>query len=157
MLDIAFRSVHGVRGPREAVTGVLGCAARVPLVRKKLTQRTQNSVTVIFCGISTIRALNFRYRNVRKPTDVLSFSYPFSRRDSQHGDSVFLGEIFICVPIARRQAREYGHSMRAEIELLVVHGLLHILGFDHTTRSGARKMRIIENKILRRTVSRTEH
>ncbi len=70
--------------------------------------------------------LNARYRGKRRPTDVLSFPAPsVFRREG------ILGEIAICGPVLREQAREAGHAPARELDLLLVHGLLHLLGFDH--------------------------
>ena len=74
----------------------------------------------------TIRVLNREYRGKDKATDVLSF--PF---DEQVGDYKLLGEIVISVDTAERQAREMGHSLEEEIKRLLVHGFVHLLGYDH--------------------------
>ncbi len=77
-----------------------------------------------------MRALNSRYRGIEKTTDVLSF--PMSEKGST-AESGPLGDIVICVPRTQSQAREYGVSFRAELLRLLVHGLLHLLGYDHET------------------------
>lgn len=94
-------------------------------------------------GIITDRAmrpLNKRYRGKNAPTDVLSFRY-----DDQHG------EIVISADRVRAQAREYGHSMRTEAAFLLVHGILHLMGWDHErSEKEAREMRRLEERTLRR-------
>ncbi len=77
-------------------------------------------------GAPEMIRLNRQYRKIAYPTDVLSFSVPevFFR-------SGVLGELVICLPTARRQAKEQGHAVERELEVLLVHGMLHLLGFDH--------------------------
>jgi rRNA maturation RNase YbeY len=76
-----------------------------------------------------MRALNNRYRGKDRVTDVLSFSF----REGAHSSvqTSHLGDIVIAVPEAVRQAHRAGHSVEREIELLLVHGLLHLAGYDH--------------------------
>ena len=74
-----------------------------------------------------IAALNRRYRGLARPTDVLSFA--------AEGNG-YLGDVVISAPTARRQARRYRHSLTEEIELLMLHGLLHLMGYDHETDHG---------------------
>jgi probable rRNA maturation factor len=80
-----------------------------------------------------IKKLNKVYRNKNKATDVLSFDY---------------GEIIICIPVAKQQAESHKVSVNSEIELLFVHGLLHVLGFDHEKPKDNKTMRDAEQKIL---------
>jgi len=74
-----------------------------------------------------MRSLNRTWRRKDRPTDVLSF--PSGERD-------FLGDLVIDVPYARRQARRRGHALRREVQILLAHGLLHLLGYDHETDGG---------------------
>jgi probable rRNA maturation factor len=97
-------------------------------------------VSVVVTGDARVRDLNRRYRDEDKRTDVLSFS---QREDA--GEFVVppeeparLGDVVISLPAARRQAKQAGHSLEREIALLVVHGLLHLLGYDHATEAEAR-------------------
>jgi probable rRNA maturation factor len=73
-----------------------------------------------------IKRLNKRYRNKDKPTDVLSF--PIGEKVE---DWLILGDIVISVDTAKRQAQELGHSLEEELKKLLVHGLVHLLGYDH--------------------------
>ena len=84
-------------------------------------------MTIVVTGNAQLRALNRAFREVDAPTDVLSFSV-----DDQPGpDAVYLGDVVISYPQARVQARSGGHPADAELQLLVVHGVLHLLGHDH--------------------------
>ncbi len=107
-------------------------------------------LSVLFSGDRTMRTLNRRYRGMDRTTDVLSFALregPFADLQPE-----FLGDIVISVPVAERQARERGHSLGREIEFLLVHGLLHLLGYDHERGSAqARKMQRMESLLMKRT------
>ena len=75
-----------------------------------------------------IRKINNKYRKIDKVTDVISFA----NRDDKTVIVPLLGEIFICLDQAKKQAKTYGHSLKHELIFLFTHGLLHLLGFDHT-------------------------
>lgn len=84
-------------------------------------------LSVLLCGDARMRALNRRWRRIDRPTDVLSF--PSGERGS-------LGDVVVDVPYAARQARRLGHPLAREVQLLLVHGVLHLLGHDHETDDG---------------------
>jgi len=84
------------------------------------------STTVVLCSDHTIRRLNRDYRRKDKPTDVLSF--PF-------GDPDLLGEIYISLQRAKVQARMYGLTYDEELKRLLIHGLLHLIGYDHIKKA----------------------
>jgi len=77
---------------------------------------------VTFVSKGEIRALNKRHRGISKATDVLSFPLE---------EELHLGDVVICIEIATAQAKEYGHSLEREIAFLTLHGILHLLGYDH--------------------------
>jgi len=85
------------------------------------------SFSVALVSDRRIAALNRRYRGRPRPTDVLSFS--------ADGNG-YLGDVVISAPTARRQARRYRHGLTEEIKLLMLHGLLHLMGYDHNTDNG---------------------
>lgn len=84
-------------------------------------------VTVAFVGSAAMRTLNRKFRKKDRPTDVLSFPLGEKGPDGRF----YLGDIVIAVPVAFRQARAKGHGLERELKLLVLHGFLHLLGFDH--------------------------
>ncbi len=115
-------------------------------------------VEVNFVTEEEIRELNARTRDTDRVTDVLSYPMldeirPFTREnypfdvDPENG-RVPLGSIVICRDVAARQAEEYGHSRDREETYLFVHGLLHLLGYDHMTEEGKSVMREAEERIL---------
>ena len=100
-------------------------------------------MTIALVSDREIRVLNRRFRDVDSATDVLSFPAALS-----HGPSVLLGEIVIARGVARRQARDAGHSEAAEWRVLALHGLLLLLGYDHERDDG--RMQRVERKLRRK-------
>ena len=103
-------------------------------------------VSVSFMSVEEIQALNRDYRGKDTPTDVLSF--PVNNTLAM-GPGRPLGDIVICTEVARRQAEEYGHSLERELAFLLVHGLLHLLGYDHETPEDEAKICAAQDEILR--------
>jgi probable rRNA maturation factor len=101
-------------------------------------------LSVLFIGDRAMRTLNRRYRGKDETTDVLSFSLREGRFPSIQPD--MLGDIVISIPVAARQARREGHSIAREIDRLLVHGLVHLLGYDH--ERGPRETRRMTRKEL---------
>ena len=96
-------------------------------------------------GSSEGRALNRRYRGCDYPTNVLSFAAPRAARlrDRQ------LGDLVICAPVVAREARQQGKSLRAHWAHLVIHGTLHLLGYDHQRMRDAQRMERREVRLMR--------
>ncbi len=102
---------------------------------------------VVLVDEDKIREINRIYRKKDSVTDVISFA--FEESDKINIDDIrFLGEIYICVKRAEEQAKEYGHSFKREICYLTVHGLLHLLGYDHIKEEDKAVMRQMEERIL---------
>ena len=112
-----------------------------------------------FVGRSRIRSLNASLRGVDRVTDVLSFptiekvTLPLEKGDypldlDPESGKVYLGSIVICRARAKEQAAEYGHSLSRELAYLTVHGVLHLLSFDHIEESDRKKMREAEERVL---------
>ncbi len=101
---------------------------------------------VIFVDNEKIRELNREYRNIDKTTDVISFAL----EDYQdiHYDFRLLGDIYISIPKAEEQAKEYGHSFLREISFLTIHGFLHLLGYDHKKEQDEKIMFELQERIL---------
>ena len=123
------------------------------LVMKTLNIAANYEVDFSFVGDEDIHALNRDYRGVDRVTDVISFAF----EDDENEKSlivpstdvpIMLGEIFICVPQALRQAKEYGNSEFRELSFLFVHGLLHLLGYDHLTKKDEDVMFPLQERIL---------
>lgn len=96
-------------------------------------------LTVIFTDSGHLRRLNRRYRGQDRVTDVISFAMLEGPKACWNRPN--LGDVYISLPRARRQAREYRATAEEEIKRLTVHGVLHLLGYDHIQPGPARKMR----------------
>lgn len=102
------------------------------VIRKTLEmENVEASIfSIIFIDDAKMHELNKTYRNIDRTTDVLSFAFEDNNKlcyNIRH-----LGEIFISIPKMQQQAKEYGHTKERELAFLTVHGLLHLLGYDHT-------------------------
>lgn len=103
------------------------------------------SLAVRLVGDRSMQRLNRTYRGKDQTTDVLSFPGE-ATLEGEH-----LGDIVIAVPVARRQAVEHGHPLRVELETLLLHGVLHCLGYDHETDDGS--MMRLERRLRRRLIA----
>jgi probable rRNA maturation factor len=123
-------------------------APAMPSVRMAvgLTAHTAVVLSVRIVGTARSRSLNAHYRHKDKPTNVLSFSGAGSTPDGRY----FLGELVICAPLVAREAHAQGKSLRAHWTHLTIHGVLHLLGFDHEGAPEATKMAAREIQILDR-------
>lgn len=91
-------------------------------------QRVAGELCLVFASDGTLKRLNGRYRGRDRPTDVLSFPGP--------GGPEGLGDVVISVPAAERNARSLGRTLAQELDVLALHGFLHVLGYDHETDDG---------------------
>lgn len=119
------------------------------------------SAEILIVGREEIHRLNREFRQVDRATDVLSFptldgirgkkiaksDFPYDVSDD---GSIFIGSVVICREVAEEQAREYGHSFERELYYLAVHGLCHLLGYDHMTDDDKAEMRRKEERIMER-------
>jgi len=131
--------------------------------------RARGRVAVALMGDTALRRLNGQFRGVDAPTDVLSFpasararagrarasrgrraaaARSRARHDDKTSDISHLGDIAIAVGVARRQAARYGHALSTEVKVLALHGLLHLLGYDHDRDQG--QMLRLEARLRRR-------
>jgi len=123
-------------------------------------KRARGAVTIAIISDRAMKALNKRFRGVNKATDVLSFASQTPSRQRAKGKgqktlslkpsalSPDLGEIVIARGVAARQARALGHPFGTELRVLALHGLLHLLGYDHEVDSG--EMARLETRLRRR-------
>lgn len=102
--------------------------------------------SIIFVDNEEIKRINREYRHQDKITDVISFAL----EDTQSIDIEirFLGDIYICIPRMIDQANELNHSIKRELSFLTVHGLLHLLGYDHQIKEDEEKMFALQELIL---------
>jgi probable rRNA maturation factor len=113
--------------------------ARVRLVLNRVARSAgcrAREVSVLFCGDARMQGLNRRYRRTNRSTDVLAFP---AQADG------LLGDIVVSVPYASRQARGRGEPVSRELERLLLHGFLHLMGYDHETDHG--EMEALEDRL----------
>lgn len=113
------------------------------LKREKLENVEFN---IIFVDSDTIHEINRNYRHVDRVTDVISFA--LEDNETVTLDHRVLGDIYICVERAEEQAKEYGHSFLRELAFLSIHGLLHLLGYDHMEKEEEKIMFSKQEDIL---------
>ena len=121
-----------------------------------------SEVSVTLTNDQRIHELNLQYRGIDRPTDVLSFAFRdsdepeiFSDADSEQPE--ILGDIIISIDRAKSQAEEFGHSIRREIVFLTVHGILHLLGYDHMEETDRLEMESEQKFMMERLgISREE-
>ncbi len=89
-----------------------------------------STFSIVFIDDEYMHELNLKYRGIDRTTDVLSFAFEDNNKICYNIRQ--LGEIFVSIPKMRLQAKEYGHSEKRELAFLIVHGILHLLGYDHT-------------------------
>ena len=107
--------------------------------------RARGVLAVALVSDGVMRGLNRRYHGVDRPTDVLSFPTGETRAPGVFSS---LGDMAISLGVARRQAREQGHTLQIELRILALHGLLHLLGYDHEVDQG--HMQRAEDRLRRR-------
>ena len=134
---------------RVTVTNGRGRAVRAPGLAAWLVRvapsRTRGDLAIAIVSDARIRALNKRYRRKDSATDVLSF--PSTDPRSAILDPRELGDIVIAAGVARRQAREAGQSYAVELKVLALHGLLHLLGYDHHGPADDGRMARLERRL----------
>ena len=109
----------------------------------------QTELSLIVTDDEALRELNRRFRGVDAPTDVLAFGAGTEEHFVSAPESPpYLGDVVISYQRALAQAEELGHAVAEELKLLVIHGILHLLGYDHQEEADARKMREREERIL---------
>ncbi|MEW6618777.1 MAG: rRNA maturation RNase YbeY [bacterium] len=96
---------------------------------------SNGEVSIVLGDDELLQRLNKEYRRIDKPTDVLAFGYGKINGSINFLDRLLLGEIIISLDAVLRQAKEYKHSFEKELTILLIHGILHILGYDHSPQN----------------------
>lgn len=128
------------------------------MAMKLTNQKKTSEVSLLLTDDKEIKMLNEKYRNISGPTDVLAFSQVEVKNNltsliTQEYEYL-LGDIVISVETAQRQAKNYGHSLQYELTILLIHGFLHLLGFDHNSPKEQDKMKKLEKEIIDNIVIR---
>ncbi len=119
-------------------------AALAALAQQRQTGQVE--LTVVVTGNAQLRALNRAFRQLDEPTDVLSFA----TGERPDRNTIYLGDVVISYTKAREQAQAGGHPIEAELQLLTVHGVLHLLGHDHDTKAKQAAMWKAQAAILKK-------
>jgi len=138
-------SITSHREPEPLDLAAFERLATFVLDREDVPDITELSIAVV--DVDEMASLNVRYRGVEGPTDVLSFGC--DEPCAVAGDEpITLGDVVIAPEIAIRQAEEYGHTVEEELNLLLVHGILHLLGYEHDSDEDAAVMQGRERLLL---------
>lgn len=113
-----------------------------------LLKERDSKIALVFVSDQRIRKLNRKYRRADRATDCLAF--PMREGIDKRLNPQLLGDVVISVDAAKRNARLFGTSVKTEIKLYIIHGILHLLGFKDTALAGRKKMEGIQEDILRR-------
>lgn len=135
----------------EALEADLTNAMNVVAELEALSPQTEVDITLV--DDAAIHELNRTYRGIDRPTDVLSFALDEGEEEPEVDDDEIehlLGDVIISAPTAVRQGEEYGHGLEREMTYLAVHGMLHLLGYDHMEEKDKLIMRKREEEVLRR-------
>ena len=111
--------------------------------------------SIVFIDDEKMHELNKTYRGIDRTTDVLSFAFEDNNKLCYNIRQ--LGEIFVSIPRMQQQAKEYGHSESRELSFLVVHGLLHLLGYDHTKGEKEEKEMFSKQELVLDEFEETKH
>ena len=103
---------------------------------------------IVFISNEQIHEMNLKYRKIDRPTDVLSFALNDSKDNFDEPLNV-LGDIYISIPKMKEQSISYGHSEKRELSFLCIHGLLHLLGYDHQTKEDETIMFNLQKEVLK--------
>lgn len=140
----------------EDVQGYQALFEKIGAVAEKQLHLSQTcEISVTFVRSAAIHKINRDYRGIDRPTDVISFAINDSPDLIDDGEKD-LGDLFININYARRQAKEYGHSLKREVCFLFTHGLLHCLGYDHMKPEDEKVMFALQEKILDPIVPRDD-
>lgn len=143
-MAVLIRSDYaGARGQEPAVKAFLRCSLRQ-------LRLAHADVSVVLTTDARIRKLNREHRGIDRATDVLSFGMREKRRqtDPMPPHPEVLGDLVISVPTVRRQAKEMNRTFREELNLMLAHGLLHLLGYTHAGRASSVRMETMQTALL---------
>jgi probable rRNA maturation factor len=126
LMDVTINDLYGYKENYDYLNNVIDIALKEENVKNAI-------FSIIFVSEERIHEINRDYRGIDRVTDVISFAFE-DTPDRIYDDFRFLGEIYICIPRMIEQANMYGHSEMRELAFLTVHGILHLLGYDHMTK-----------------------
>ena len=113
--------------------------------KKKINLFENYCYTLLITNNSEIKKTNYKFRKINKPTDVLSFHLKLNEQKKQN----YLGDIMISLETAKRQAKQKGIKLEKELKTLLIHGYLHLIGYDHKLEKEAKIMFSLQNNLLK--------
>lgn len=143
MLNLDFYNHTRKKISKKLFEKFLKNAEKILVKEKRINGGQKLLVELSLVGDAAIKSINSKYRSKSQPTDVISLSY-FNKASKND----FIGEIFICVPYAVKQAQKLGFTLNKELQFLFIHGLLHIFGYDHKNPIEKKKMERLTEQIL---------
>ena len=154
MLKIYFNNIKCLC-VRRNVQKLFSCALNEKFTEIKKLHSKDFEVSIRYAPEDEIKEINNQYRGVDRATDVLSFPmYDLNSPDDvqemvqEKSARILLGDIVICKSVAKKQAKEFGHSFKREVCFLALHGFLHLLGYDHIEKADEEIMQAVANEIL---------
>lgn len=149
MLNLSFSNESGEKLSGSDFEKILKKSEAILGTRiKNLLRSRTGEICLIITKNRHIKTLNRMYRRVDKPTDVLSFAYLENSKVLKGEKVLNVGDIFISIDIAKNQAKEKNHSLKKELTVLFIHGLLHLFGFDHGNDKEETEMEKWASKII---------
>ncbi|MDR0832046.1 MAG: rRNA maturation RNase YbeY [Bacillales bacterium] len=120
----------------------------ISVISSLLKITTDYEVSLTLISDETMQEYNLKYRNIDRTTDVLSFAFLEKGLIDE-----MLGDIYISFPKAKAQSKEYGHSLERELAFLLIHGILHLLGYDHLKKKDEKIMFDLQKEIIKEVLS----
>lgn len=149
MLEMEYEQMELLTESEAADLGLVQQICEYALGKSNWSESSYE-VSIVFMSDVEIQAINLQYRSKDTPTDVISFAFE-DVEDTivyEQGMTRLLGEIYISIDATRRQAEQYGHSFKREVNFLLLHGFLHLLGYDHLDTYAEKEMFQLQNEIL---------
>ena len=140
MLKLAYYNKTGYHVPQKKIFATAKNFS-------KICGYNKGELEIIVINDKEMKKLNYHYRGKNRTTDVLSFAF----QEDRTFVSDFLGQIFVCFPQIKRQAKQYGVSTEQEFIRMLAHGLLHLVGYGHDTKINQRKMYGLQEKLVKNT------
>lgn len=150
MLKLDFTNETDVKIPKQFFMRILKKFYNV--LRGKIGKMLNGGIgeiALILVSDKRIKKLNHEYRKINKPTDVIAFAYLDEQNFTLKNAEAAAGDIFISAATAKKQAKEFGHSFKHELETLFIHGLLHLFGFEHKTKKDEKIMEKWASRVLK--------
>ena len=125
------------------ISSVNSITSILEIILNYLNLSKHTELSVLFIDDESMRELNRKYRDINRTTDVLSFPQDYLE------DTDILGDIVISIDTAKRRSKKYGITLEVELKILLIHGLLHLMGYDHKKKSEADLMQKKESELMR--------